>query len=46
MIYPSQSRITEMSSKQWAQLPSVKDGHGEGLTSDQMHDSGHKVATA
>lgn len=41
-----QSRITEMSSKQWAQLPSVKNDQGEGLTADQIHESGEKVATA
>ncbi|POY70761.1 hypothetical protein BMF94_6171 [Rhodotorula taiwanensis] len=40
------SRITEMSSKQWAQLPSVKNDQGEGLTADQIHESGEKVATA
>lgn len=41
-----QSRITEMSSKQWAQMSSVKEDHGEGLTADQVHEDGHKVATA
>ncbi|GAA5952743.1 hypothetical protein JCM8115_002337 [Rhodotorula mucilaginosa] len=40
------SRITEMSSKQWAQMSSVKEDHGEGLTADQVHEDGHKVATA
>ncbi|GAA5873925.1 hypothetical protein JCM3774_004041 [Rhodotorula dairenensis] len=40
------SRITEMSSKQWAQLPSVKEDQGEGLSADQVQEDGHKVATA
>ena len=35
-----------MSSKQWAQMSSVKEDHGEGLTADQVHEDGHKVATA